>query len=843
MSDIDGSDLKLDQDKHKVFRKLFELPRSERLQNYYSCAYHKKILLQGRLYLSRNYLCFYSNVFGYETKVIISMADVLTVEKKNTALVIPNAIQVDALQTQYFFASFMSRDQAFDNIQDAVREYQQSLASLPTSIYRGPETKDKLISTSERDADDDFSGEDESLEEEAFPSQRGSIVSPKASKLKGKEQGTAMTHGKNDLDSPPNNLEEKGHIEEVKLKQHESVDMTDKSNGLTDGSMIPNENSTNGEKGIIGDVDSPRGAIDSTKNKKDSDTEGDTGDGTKVVDTQRASADGSSGKKKAELLTLKNGGTSMFTDMHVHALTPREESEANNPPPTRKRELALKSAPGALAGLANSPKKDLDNLTVSQKLGRTTPLSSTETDTSEKKKSTPSNLTRLKNTFSFPLSGSAEKKAVAKSRRRKVRSKTPPDSNTSNIKIDTFSSTFSNLTSQPKVEPAHVPRISTDINAGKHKKVYVPRSVSDDSEFIHKTLCLPEETPVFTKPVPPSLNGRRATTVDFSRAGVARYPFSARSFWDTYMSDSCPLSLAQFHKSCEDEGFRCSKWKEQTKGVWHRTIYFIKTKLSGPLGPKQTRVHKVQRCEVFKGGILIDSNSIMPDVPYGGYFHVAIRWVILDTPNARAQVPKQFLRLCPTKERCRAGLIDPSSGDEKGPTCLAQMWTAVEFTKFTMIKYQIKSFSNTGVRAFVKEWLEFSKKGLQSLPKTVLNALKANQGEVVGKPLEEEDTSDAAAMAQKMMGPDSSAELELELDEGAIEGCSRSPLIGAILGIVGDQGSLKLEEGVSLLLVLVAILILVMLSSRNSGGVSYEDFRILQQKLTALQNKLDNLEK
>ena len=36
----------------------------------YSCALVSDILLQGHLYITQNYFAFYSNVFGYVTKVI-----------------------------------------------------------------------------------------------------------------------------------------------------------------------------------------------------------------------------------------------------------------------------------------------------------------------------------------------------------------------------------------------------------------------------------------------------------------------------------------------------------------------------------------------------------------------------------------------------------------------------------------------------------------------------------------------------------------------------------------------------------------------------------------------------
>ena len=37
----------------------------------YSCALQRDILVHGRLYLSQTWLCFYANIFGWETLVTI----------------------------------------------------------------------------------------------------------------------------------------------------------------------------------------------------------------------------------------------------------------------------------------------------------------------------------------------------------------------------------------------------------------------------------------------------------------------------------------------------------------------------------------------------------------------------------------------------------------------------------------------------------------------------------------------------------------------------------------------------------------------------------------------------
>eukprot|EP00064_Thunnus_orientalis_P022650 superscaffoldBa00007827_g22862 len=50
---------------HKLF---VTVPKEEILMKVYSCALLRDILLQGRLYISRNWLCFYANLFGKDIK-------------------------------------------------------------------------------------------------------------------------------------------------------------------------------------------------------------------------------------------------------------------------------------------------------------------------------------------------------------------------------------------------------------------------------------------------------------------------------------------------------------------------------------------------------------------------------------------------------------------------------------------------------------------------------------------------------------------------------------------------------------------------------------------------------
>lgn len=100
--------------RNEDFRKIFKkLPDSERLIVDYSCALQRDILLQGRLYLSENWICFHSNIFRWETTITIQLKDIKCIKKEKTAKVIPNAIQVCTDTEKHFFTSFGARDRSF----------------------------------------------------------------------------------------------------------------------------------------------------------------------------------------------------------------------------------------------------------------------------------------------------------------------------------------------------------------------------------------------------------------------------------------------------------------------------------------------------------------------------------------------------------------------------------------------------------------------------------------------------------------------------------------------------------------------------------------------------------
>ncbi|KAI1307681.1 hypothetical protein EDD11_004462, partial [Mortierella claussenii] len=99
----------------------------------YGCALQKEILVQGRLYISENHVCFNANIFGWVTNLVIAFSEITSIDKRMTAFVIPNAISiVTTTNTRgHFFASFLSRDNAHDLLMAAWRKSFPCAANAP----------------------------------------------------------------------------------------------------------------------------------------------------------------------------------------------------------------------------------------------------------------------------------------------------------------------------------------------------------------------------------------------------------------------------------------------------------------------------------------------------------------------------------------------------------------------------------------------------------------------------------------------------------------------------------------------------------------------------------------
>ncbi|NWU97159.1 TBC8B protein, partial [Upupa epops] len=95
------------------FEKCFGLPEQEKLVTYYSCSYWKgRVPCQGWLYLSTNFLSFYSFLLGAEIKFIISWDEISKLEKTSN-VILTESIHVCSRGEDHYFSMFLHISETF----------------------------------------------------------------------------------------------------------------------------------------------------------------------------------------------------------------------------------------------------------------------------------------------------------------------------------------------------------------------------------------------------------------------------------------------------------------------------------------------------------------------------------------------------------------------------------------------------------------------------------------------------------------------------------------------------------------------------------------------------------
>lgn len=140
---------------HNTFSNVSE---HERLIGEFNCAYNKEILYQGKLYLTETNLYFYSSFIGFVTKEVISINDIVQIEKRSTAGLFKNGIFIETVQNKYNFVSFINRDNTYDLISEVWTQ------STIEGRARGLTTNDDDSESSEEEEEDDVDMENESEE-------------------------------------------------------------------------------------------------------------------------------------------------------------------------------------------------------------------------------------------------------------------------------------------------------------------------------------------------------------------------------------------------------------------------------------------------------------------------------------------------------------------------------------------------------------------------------------------------------------------------------------------------------------------------------------------------------
>ncbi|XP_016507369.1 BAG-associated GRAM protein 1-like isoform X3 [Nicotiana tabacum] len=121
---------------------IFDLPADEVVEHSYSCALERSFLYHGRMYVCTWHICFHSNVFSKQMKVIIPLAEIDEIRRSQHAFVNPAITVILRMgagghgvpplgnpdgRVRYKFASFWNRNHSLRALQRSADNYHEML--------------------------------------------------------------------------------------------------------------------------------------------------------------------------------------------------------------------------------------------------------------------------------------------------------------------------------------------------------------------------------------------------------------------------------------------------------------------------------------------------------------------------------------------------------------------------------------------------------------------------------------------------------------------------------------------------------------------------------------------
>ncbi|XP_022722037.1 BAG-associated GRAM protein 1-like isoform X3 [Durio zibethinus] len=129
---------------------IFDLLPDEVVEHSYSCALERSFLYHGRMYVSAWHICFHSNVFSKQMKVVIPFGDIDEIRRSQHAFINPAITIILRMgagghgvpplgspdgRVRYKFASFWNRNNALRALQRAMKNYHGMLEAEKKDVF------------------------------------------------------------------------------------------------------------------------------------------------------------------------------------------------------------------------------------------------------------------------------------------------------------------------------------------------------------------------------------------------------------------------------------------------------------------------------------------------------------------------------------------------------------------------------------------------------------------------------------------------------------------------------------------------------------------------------------
>ena len=135
-------------------RNLFNLNREEKILDDFGCSLSETIPIPGRLYLTEHYICFGSNLFGFNRKYSIAFNEITELFLKKTNIEIKSK---NNKKNKFSFTSFNNIQIVYKRIKSMCRSYNETI-STSSSESKGKEGAINPILLSDSEDSDDEEG-------------------------------------------------------------------------------------------------------------------------------------------------------------------------------------------------------------------------------------------------------------------------------------------------------------------------------------------------------------------------------------------------------------------------------------------------------------------------------------------------------------------------------------------------------------------------------------------------------------------------------------------------------------------------------------------------------------
>ncbi|KAJ3154840.1 SNF1-interacting protein [Geranomyces michiganensis] len=137
-NEISYNDAALKKENVRLHRLLRQVPRSDCVIDG-SCAWRKEIAIRGRLYLTYDRICFYSNILGFINMLVINLKQVTAVVIRRNPLY--TALLVTNQEGTHTFKSFLKDDSRYNTIKTVWQNATREVRASPQEIYEAAHTR------------------------------------------------------------------------------------------------------------------------------------------------------------------------------------------------------------------------------------------------------------------------------------------------------------------------------------------------------------------------------------------------------------------------------------------------------------------------------------------------------------------------------------------------------------------------------------------------------------------------------------------------------------------------------------------------------------------------------